>query len=148
MHGLSDLLIARLQLLTADLLFDHKPTGIQTAPQVIEAFLPPAGRDWEEGQDHPLVRVAIYKGSFDLRPQTTSAVITGGIWTSGDVVAGTKDIMTLAEALGGIIKPRGYPPFRLVTPVDFYFGDQQSGQEGFQPHPYHYVTLFPTFILP
>lgn len=148
MYGLTAQLISRIQERTSDLRFDHKPTGEKKAPEIIEAFLPPIAREWQEGQDHPFVRVAIYKGVFDLRPNTLSAVITGGIYTAGDVVAGTRDITILAEALGGIIKPRGYPPLRLVTPVSFEFGDQQPGHEGFQPHPYHYVSLFPTFILP
>ena len=143
------LLTARLTELTGSLLFDYKPTGGKIPPQIIETMLPPKGHGHQEGDEFPLVRWSIYEGGFDkLRSSPFSVIVNGGIYTSEDIVAGTRDITTLAMALGKIVNNRSFPPYRLVTPVPFTIGSPEPGSEGLQPHPYYWVTLKLQFIVP
>ncbi len=150
MEDLSAKIITRVNELVAGMTFYNRPADANVAVKVIDTFLPAKARDWQEGQDFPFVRVAIYQGEFDVKPSRIRVVITGGI-SLGDnatVAEGSAEIKRLANALGRIVEKRGFPPYRLVTPVPYQFGDQREGHEGLQPHPYHYVTMKLEFILP
>ncbi|KJS00891.1 MAG: hypothetical protein VR65_10820 [Desulfobulbaceae bacterium BRH_c16a] len=145
----SSILTARLAELTGSLRFEHKPSGVARAPQIVETMLPPKSHDHQEGQEFPLVRWAIHNGGFDfMRPAPFGIILHAGIYTSGDIIAGTRDITTLALALGRIANDRSFPPYRLETPVPFTIGSPEQGSEGLQPHPYYWLTMKLQFIVP
>jgi hypothetical protein len=141
---------ARLVDLTEDLLFDYKPDPVnKRAPQIIETMLPPRSSGHQEGQEFPLVRWAIHHGGFDrMRPAPFSVILHGGIYTAGNIVAGTRDITALTMALGKIVDNRSFPPYKLETPISFTIGSGEPGQEGLQPHPYYWVTMKLQFLMP
>jgi hypothetical protein len=138
-------LITRITTLLEGLSFDHKPTGNKTTVQIIDSFLERPGVGWIEGEEFPMVRVAEYSGGFLSRGRESNVVVVGGIWTAGNIAAGTADIKLLAEALGDLTKVRTLGEYRLTTPIKYYFGETEKGHEGQQPHPYHFVTFFLDF---
>ncbi len=142
-------LIVRLTDLTKDLRFDHEPTsGEKIAPKIVDTMLE-YPEDWVEGQDYPRIRLALYKGGFEfLKPSPFSVIAVGGIWTNGSIEDGTNDIKLLTRTLGKIADKRGFPPYKLKTPVSFRIGDPRDGFEGMQPHPHHFVTMQLNFIVP
>jgi hypothetical protein len=148
-EAFATLLTGRFTELTKDLRFDYKPTGIKRAPQIIQTFLPPKGHDHEEGMEFPLVRWAVYRGSFSkFHPSTISIIVNAGIWTSGSIIDGDIDIQALVLALGRIVKNRSFPPYRLEEDTTFHIGSQESGSEGIQPHPYYWGTMKLQFTVP
>lgn len=148
-EAFATLLTARLTELTRDLLFEYKPTGVKSAPQIVETMLASKAHDYVEGQEMPLVRWAIYEGGFDrFHSSPFSIILHAGIYTSGDIVAGTRDITSLALALGRIVDNRSFPPYRLETPVPFTIGSSEPGSEGLQPHPYYWLTMKLQYTVP
>ena len=147
MYGLMDLLITRVTDLTSGLLFDHKPTGGEIAPQVVNTCLPRKDMNWQEGLDWPFVSVAIYGGGFDIMaPQPHQVVIGCGIWTPGNTAEGTADIMELTAAVGRIVENRTFKPFKLRSPIRYSVGSEQRGFEGSQPHPYYVSAIYLEFV--
>ncbi len=135
--------------LTSDLRFYYKPDDTLIPPQIVETMLPSKDRTYQEGQDIPLVRWAIYEGAFEARrPAPFSVMLTGGIYTPGTIIDGTRDITALAMALGKIVDNRSFPPYRLNTPVGFTIGSPEPGSEGLQPHPYYWLTMQLQFLVP
>ncbi len=148
-EAFDNLLTSRLTDLTKDLLFDYKPDKSQVAPQIVQTMFLKKDRDHIEGQEFPFVRCAIFEGAFDARrPAPFSVIITGGIYTAGTVVDGTRDITSLAVALGKIVDKRAFPPYKLLTPVPFSIGSTEKGSEGIQSHPYYWLTMQLQFLVP
>lgn len=148
-EAFANLLTDRLADLTQDLLFDYKPTGEKVSPHIVETMLAPKAAGYQEGQEFPLVRWAIHEGGFDfMRPSPFGIIVHAGIYTAGDIIAGTRDITALALALGKIVNDRSFPPYRLVTPVSFTIGSPEQGSEGLQPHPYYWATMKLQFTVP
>ncbi|BCL59967.1 hypothetical protein DGMP_06600 [Desulfomarina profundi] len=147
----ADMLNSRLAELTSGLLFDYQPdnsTGSRPIT-ITESMLADPSRDEPEGSEFPFVRWAIYRGSFDYRrPAPFKVVVDGAIWTAGNITDGTRDIQTLTVALGKITEKRGFPPYRLKTPIDFVTGNPARGHEGIQPHPWYYTRLYLEFLVP
>jgi hypothetical protein len=135
-------IITKITELTAGLTYDHKPTGEKKPVQVIDTFLPPRDSSWQEGGEYPLIRVAHYKGAYLSQNQTFEVVVLAGIYTAGDIAAGTAAIKELAAAIGKLTQSRLIGNYRLDTPINYQFGDNSRGAEGIQPHPYHYVTFY------
>lgn len=141
----SALLQARFESLVASLQFDHKPTGVKRAVQVINPMLERI-RGHEEGEEHPYLRWAICEGSFEPRkPQPFKVVVSLGLYTAGSIDDGNADIQSFTTAVGKIVLDRAFPPSRLVTPVPFTIGDPRDGFEGLQPHPYYYAGMILQF---
>ena len=138
-------LLTRITALVDGLAFDHKPSGTKAPVQVIDSFLERPGTGWTEGDDFPLVRVAEYSGAYSSQSRECNVVVVGGIWTAGNVAAGTNDIKTLATALGQLTQLRMLGDYVMASPIKYYFGETEKGNEGRQPHPYHFVTFFLDF---
>ncbi len=137
----------RIEGLLDGLLFHHRPSGALVPVTVYEAMLPAKQPGHKEGEDLPLVRWCIYEGEFAARiAGGFSVVIDAGIYTPGSIVEGSRDLMRLIWALGGLAAMRGLPPYRLRTPIGFRLGDLSEGNEGIQPHPYYYGRLTLDFI--
>lgn len=147
MYGLMGQLLARLTGLTKDLRFYHKPTGEMVAPQIVNTCMPDKTRDWQEDQDFPYVRAALFRGAFDgVSAQPHEAIVVCGIYSPGDVVDGTTAINQLTAAVGEIVTNRGFAPFVLAPPVEYRIGLDEAGMEGLQPHPYHFSKLHLKFM--
>lgn len=142
MNDLVTQIIAKIAELTTGLTYDHKPTGEKRAVQIVDTFLPDRTEVWQEGQDYPLVRVAHFKGAYLSHNQNFEVVVLAGIYTAGDIAAGTAAIKELAAAIGKLAQSRLIGNYRLDTPINYQFGDNSRGAEGIQPHPYHYVTFY------
>ncbi len=144
----SNLLTSRLQALTADLRYLHKPSGDLIAPVIVETMLPPKESGYEEGQDIPLVRWLITGGEFaGLSPAPFAVRIDAGIYTAGSITDGTRDITELTMALGKIVRKPWYKPFKLTDRISFLLGDQDREAPGIQPHPYYWVSLYLQFVV-
>ncbi len=145
-------LITRFGALTEELRFNHKPSGdIKKAPVIISSGLEPVRPGvWEEADDYPFVRVALYAGAFaeDGMHQPARAVAYAGIWTPGTMADGYADICTLLEAMGKIVDNPRFPPYLLGRTVPWTIGLQDSGEEGMQRHPFHYGAVFLEFTTP
>lgn len=147
MNGLIDLLLARLATLTSDLRYHHKPSGERRAPQVIHTCLEKKTSTWQEGDEFPYIRAAIYRGAFDgVVPQPHKVVVICGIYTPGTIATGTAEIAELTNAVGNIVMNRGFPPYVLKTPVEYVLGSDEAGAEGLQPHPYHFSKFNLEFL--
>ncbi|MGI6655257.1 MAG: hypothetical protein ACOX5Z_00195 [Desulfobulbus sp.] len=139
---LLDVLLARVGELSADLRLHHLPTGSLRAPRIINGFLPAARpADRQEGDEYPLVRVSLHRFAYSVAPTDVEVLLIGGIHTPGTVADGNRDILTLAECLGGMTRFRCLGEYRLIGPIQCALGSQERGEEGIQPHPYHFCML-------
>ncbi len=144
----ADLLTARLIEITQDLRFFHKPSGILKAPQVVGTMLSEKDRSYQEGDEFPLVRWAAHQGVFTFKASASFAVILdGGIYTDGDIAAGTADIAALTMALGKITDKPWFQPYKLSNRVPFQLGSPEKNSLGIQPHPYYFTRLNLEFVV-
>lgn len=145
-------LTARLTELTQDLRFDHLPTGVQRAPQVIATMLErPTGGE-PESEELPFVRWIVHEGEFArLSPAPFTVYVDGGIFTEGTISDGTIAISALCVALGKIVEKPWFKPYKLRNRVHFEMGDQgnmvDSYTRGLQPHPFYYCRLTLEFVV-
>lgn len=139
----------RLSELTMGLLFDHMRTNEKISPQIVETMLAEKPDDYQEADEFPYVRWAMHKGELmDREPGRFDVIISGGIWTKGDTAQGTSDIKLLLTSLSRLLDKRSFKPYRLSNRIPYSIGDPRSGNEGLQPHPYHYLTLKLQFLTP
>ncbi len=140
---------ARLQELTAELRFYHKPTGESMAPQIFQTMLPVKTRDHLDGEHFPLICWTFYGGTIThLEPSTFKVCVDCAIRVdegSGSsleqIVSGSQGINSLLQVLRGLAGRRRFGCYKLQLPFRYIIGSDEKGHEGRQPHPFYYLRL-------
>ncbi len=140
---------ARLEELTAGEKFHRRRDGAMVTPQVARTQLPGKAADYQEGDDYPLVRWAIWQGRLEARLAEFTVIVNLAVWTPGTVADGSDDIMRLLNAILPVANDRGLAGHRLLPEVEFHVGEQQvEHAEGMQPHPIYQAQIKLKFSAP
>lgn len=130
---------ARLEELTAAEKFPRRRDGVLVAPNIARSTVPPRPVDYQEGDECPLIRWSLYKGTIFRGEMVHEIIINALIWTPGEPADGAAAIERLMAAVLRIVETGGsLAGHRLVLPVEYFFGEQgEHDRDGIQPHPYH-----------
>lgn len=123
------------------LTYERKGEALPVAMDVHTGALPIKDKDTAGDEAVPFVLVK--PGPFQLgRPQdTVGAVVTGAVYTSGDIADGIDVLGGVLAVLNGLKSAR-YDGYKLMLPVTGTVGDQETG---INPHPYYHFELNLTF---
>lgn len=130
-----------------------KKTGGESAPRVVRTQLPWREADYIEGEDMPLVTWCVTGGEVGTRGlSSVEARVDCVIWTPGNVVDGSADILRLTNAVLRMARDRGFDGMKLESPVRWTLGEERETEKypaGCQPHhPYHKSRVYFTFNAP
>lgn len=153
-RNFNEMFTARLQQLTADLRFFHRPSGQNIAPQVIMCMLPPQEGKFIEGNDFPVICWTHHSGLLThLQPSSFQIAVDCGLRVDtshgkpiSHISQGSEDILALIAALHRLAGARNFGRYKLQIPFSYTIGDSSAGSEGRQPHPYYWVRFNLSFV--
>lgn len=137
MIDLLDMLKERLKTIFEGSAFEEPGSENSVEPLVKTGYLDPKRAGSVNDDDFPFVLIRPLSGSGDLREETITVQLHGGIYVSGDMLSGFTALEDLIGRLLLLQQERTFTPYRMALPFTWKHGEK----DGQQPHPYYFVTV-------
>ena len=118
------------------------------APQFWIGSLPPKPQDAEPGEAFPFIVNRFTTGQDEADASTLSIQTLCGIYTAGEIEAGSGDIVNMIFRCRRLLlqSPRLGGRFLMAYPLEWRLGESEEQYD--QPHPYFHGSITTTWHLP